>query len=398
MSTTVQIPDTLRADVLSMAVIGPHEQNREAVAMALLGCQGGQIREFTSYPPGLDDVPHMLRQNFDVIIIDLDSNTEYALDLVECICISHSAIVMVYSAQSDPELLLRCMRAGAREYLTLPLAHSTVGEALIRASAHRPALRAEKKVDGSTLVFLGAKGGCGVTTLACNFAVSLAKECEQKTLLIDLDLPLGDVALHLNLNSKYSTVNALENFCRLDSRLLSTMLVQHGSGLSVLVAPGELLSSEIADEAIERLLGVARQEFDYVVVDAGSRLDPERANLFNKCSTIFLVTQIGISELRNANRMITRYASTASPKLEIVLNRYENSSLGIDEEHIRKALTKPAQWKIPECHAVVRRAQSTATPFALENSAIARMIRQMARSVCGQSDTPEKKRMFDFFR
>ena len=62
----------------------------------------------------------MLEQHHDVIIIDLDSDPEYALELVESIGANGAATVMVYSAKSDPDLLVRCMRAGAREFLTLP--------------------------------------------------------------------------------------------------------------------------------------------------------------------------------------------------------------------------------------------------------------------------------------
>ncbi len=41
----------------------------------LLPCaQGNDVREFSSYPPGLDDVPRLLEQHHDVIIIDLDSD------------------------------------------------------------------------------------------------------------------------------------------------------------------------------------------------------------------------------------------------------------------------------------------------------------------------------------
>jgi len=136
-------------------------------------------------------VPRLLEQHYDVIIIDLDSYPEYALELVESICANGLATVMVYSMKTDPDLLVRCMRAGAREFLTLPFAQSTMAEALIRAAARRPAVRTSKKAGGRLLVFLGAKGGDGVTTLACNFAVALAQESSKSTLLIDLDLPLG---------------------------------------------------------------------------------------------------------------------------------------------------------------------------------------------------------------
>ncbi len=92
---------------------------------------------------------------------------------------------------------MNCMRAGAREFLPQPIAASALVEALGRAAARRPSVRVGSKEGGKVLVFLGGKGGSGVTTVACNFAVSLAQECAQSTVLIDLDLPLGDAALNL---------------------------------------------------------------------------------------------------------------------------------------------------------------------------------------------------------
>ncbi len=91
-----QYPDSLGADLLSIALLGPDEDRRKAAAKALAGCQCGDIREFFSYPASLDDVPKLLEQHFDVIIIDLDSHPEYALELVESICANAAATVMVY--------------------------------------------------------------------------------------------------------------------------------------------------------------------------------------------------------------------------------------------------------------------------------------------------------------
>jgi pilus assembly protein CpaE len=64
---------------------------------------------------------------------------------VESICANGAATVMVYSAKADSELLVRCMRAGAREFLTLPFSQSTMAEALVRASARRPATRPRRR-------------------------------------------------------------------------------------------------------------------------------------------------------------------------------------------------------------------------------------------------------------
>src|ERR1035438_1131606 len=105
---------------LSIAVISPDEQRRKAALRALSECQTGQVQEFDSYPPDLDDAPGTLNRDFDVVLVDLDTNSKHALDLVETISVRGLATAIVYSAQADPDLLLSSMRAGAREFLTLP--------------------------------------------------------------------------------------------------------------------------------------------------------------------------------------------------------------------------------------------------------------------------------------
>jgi pilus assembly protein CpaE len=394
--SSIQNLDALGSNALSIALIGPEERRRKAVAAALAGPLSGLTREFSSYPE-LDEVPRLIEQNYDVVIVDLDTNPEYALDLVESICGKSSATVMVYSAQGDPELMIRCMRAGAREFLTQPFSSGTIAEALVRASARRPAVLATKNTGGRLFVFLGAKGGSGVTTLACNFAILLARESGKKTLLIDLDLPLGDIALSLGISAQYSTVDALQNFNRLDSTFLSMLVVKYSSGLSVLTAPGKFTNVQASKDAIDKLLAVARQDFDFVVVDSGSRLDIAGTSLFKEDAMFYLVTQVGIPELRNSNRLISEFFTADPTKLEIVVNRYIPSSLGVDEGQITKALTRPAQWRIPNDSATARGTQSTATPLALNDSAISRVILQMARTACGLSAHPEKKKRFGLF-
>jgi pilus assembly protein CpaE len=396
----MDVPDPLFSGTgaLYVAVISPDAQRRSAALRALEECHVGKIQEFLSYPADLEDVPRTLNRDFDIVLVDLDTNPKLALDLVEAISVRGLAIAMVYSAHTDSDLLLRAMRVGAREFLTLPFNPGAMAEALVRASALHSATRTQEKADGRLLVFLGAKGGSGVTTLACNFAVSLAQESGQKTLLIDLNLPLGDAAINLGVRPRYSIVNALQNSSRLDASFLSTMLTKHSSGLSVLAAPSELATAQFSDDAVDKLLKVACEEFDYVVVDAGSRLDLQHTSLYDASSTVYLVTQVGIPELRNSNRLISLLSAPGSPKLFIVINRYDPHNMEIDEAHLTRALTRPADWKIPNNYAAVRHMQNTATSLMEDDSEISRAIQQMTRSVCGQPAIPEKKKGFSFFR
>jgi pilus assembly protein CpaE len=162
--------------------------------------------------------------------------------------------------------------------------------------------------------------------------------------------------------------------------------------LSVLAAPDGYFKVEAFNESVYKLLSIARQNFDYVVVDAGARVGSIAEILATESSTVYLVTQVGVSELRNSNRLILNSLKTSRDKLQVVLNRYTPRALSIDEESIKKALTMPARWKIPSDYNAVRNAQNTATPLALNDSPISRVIGKMTTAVYGLPAAPQKKK------
>jgi pilus assembly protein CpaE len=400
MQDVKKVPIGPEGTTLTVAILGPDEQRRKIMASALFGHEGLRVKEFTSYPPKLEDLPQALAQHYEVIIVDVDSNTDYAYALIDALCATGRAYVMAYSAQADMKLAVRFMRAGVRDFLTLPLDPSEVTTALRRAATRQPAPpppQADGKPSTKLSVFLGAKGGCGVTTLASNFALSLYQESDRETLLIDLGQPLGDVAINLGLTTEFSVEPALQHPDRLDASMLATLVSKHSSGLSVLAAPTELPENRPTNEAVDKLLAVARENYEYIVVDAGSRIDLMGSALFGESATVYLVTQVGITEMRNANRMISKYFINREDTLQIVLNRYKSSDLLFDEAQINKALTRPAQWKIPDDYAAARRTRNTPTPLALVDSVISDVLRQMAKAAGGIVPEKEKKGFFRLF-
>ena len=138
---------------------------------------------------------------------------------------------------------------------------------------------------------------------------------------------------------------------------------------------------EVSNEAVDKLMAVTRQEFEHVVVDSGSRLDLINTKLFEEAATLYLVTGVCISELRNANCLVSKFFAREKSKLEVVLNRYTPSVFGIDQDQITKVLTMPAQL-----------AQNTSTPLVVDDSPISRMIRQMARAACNMPVVPERRK------
>jgi pilus assembly protein CpaE len=384
---------------LSVALIGADEQRRGEMAEALSCRPGVAVKEYVAFPHDLDELPRLLEQHYDVVVVDADSDADFAVQLAENLLASGKTYVMAYSADPDVRLAIRFMRAGVREFFTLPLDNGEIAEALIRASNRPIAPPEPARAASKVFTFLGTKGGCGVTTIAANFAISLAQESDRSTLLIDLGLPLGDAAINLGIVPEFSVANALQNPTRLDSNFLNTLVARHSSGVGVLAAPSDFQADQPNREFLDRLLSVARQDFEFIVVDLGSRVDLMDTALFANDAVIYLITQVGISELRNANRMITRFFPKRDWGLQIVLNRYKPATLLFDDKNIEKALTRPTQWRIPDDWASARRTQSTATPLALDDSQISLAIRQMARIACGlPADREEKKSLFSFFR
>jgi pilus assembly protein CpaE len=382
--------------VMSVAVVDPILERRNAVASVVCGLHSNDVTPRVTSLREVADFELLISQNFDVVLLAVDGNQEAALKTIEALSHAGSAIPMAYSGTSNDDLLIRCMRAGVREFLIYPFAIGVIEEAFSRARSRAQLLPDTRRVIGRAFAFVGAKGGSGVTTAACNFAISMAQESERSTLLIDLDLPLGDAALNLGITSDFSTVDALRDPDRLDPLFLQQLSSLHRSGLYVLGAPGKFMRNEITSAAIDKLVSVASKTFENVVVDAGSRWELAETHLFDFASTVYLVTQVGLSELRNANRLITGCLEPYSSKLEIVLNRYKAEMFGVGVESIDGALGRQAQWRIPNDYPAVREMQDTAEPLALKESRIQRAIQTMARVASGLP-AGKKKKKFSLF-
>lgn len=380
-----QTSQGLKVNALSVVIITPDDERRKEFLSAINELPPQNVKECEAYPEG-DMLENLLREEHDVFMIDLDGNPSHALFLVETICARSTATVMVFSHATDSELLVHCMRAGVREFLKLPVEQPALEAALARAYARRPADRPARASLGKLFVFGSVKGGSGATTVACNFAVVLAQMAaasNQRCLLVDFSLPLGDASILLGVSSAYSTLNALQNHDRLDANFLAGLLSKHESGLDVLAAPDRYVGVDASEEARTKLISVARQAYDYVVLDMGSTLDPLSRTLFREATISYLVTQVSVTELRNSNRIILEFFPQGTRRPEIVLNRFNPKSSGIDDESIRKALTMEPRWRIPGDYMAVRDSITMKNSVALTKSPISKVIHQMVQDASG---------------
>jgi pilus assembly protein CpaE len=282
--------------------------------------------------------------------------------------------------------------------LNQPLSSASLTEALMRAAARREEVKCLKKTRGKTLVFVSAKGGSGVTTVAANFAVALAGESGQSVALVDLNLQLGDAALTLGLDSEFSTLDALQNEKRLDSELLAKLFVRHSSGLKVLPAPGDLTAFQPTVAGTLKLIQILRGDFAWVVVDAGCRYGAHTQSLFDAAEKVYLVSQVSVVDLRNAHLLIqSHFQKDERRKLEVVLNRYGLRAGEIDADSIERALTVTPNWKVPSDFHALRQAQNTATALVSRDGPVARVFTAMAKAACGKTANEVRKRRFSLF-
>ena len=151
MSTSAHVPEPQPSSGpkgMAVALIGPNDAHRQTVARALASADGRKVHEFIDYPATLNDLARMMETKFDVVLVDVDTDESYALQIISKLAELGPA-VMAYSARTDEDLLKSCMRAGARDFLPLP---SEGGSAPAPASvAPKPAPVAPRPMPSSTV-------------------------------------------------------------------------------------------------------------------------------------------------------------------------------------------------------------------------------------------------------
>jgi pilus assembly protein CpaE len=382
---------------LTAILVCPDDYGRRGLANAL-AAHRTTVREYADYP-----IPGSLKPeelNVDIALVDLDADQDLALAVIKNICeLSPAVTVMACSRRQDPELLMLCMRSGAREFIGEPPVKQVLAEALERAAARRVEDVRKKATGGKVLVFWGAKGGAGVTTLASNFAISLKQESGGEVALLDLHVQLGDVAVLLGIRPEFTIMDAFKSGDRLDRDLIKSVMVSHKTGLSVLAAPDEYKPvASFHNSSVGKLLYILREQFPYVVVDAGTGIGASSETLFGLADAVYLVSQVDIPSLRNAQRIYSYLESAGGEKVQVVLNRFDPRKDEIEEDRIAKALGVAAKWKVPGDYQGVRRSQNLGEPLAGGNSPISRAILEMARAACGKAPVTEGKRKFSLFR
>ena len=381
----------------SVVLISPDEAGRSNLRRALEAERVTILREFTVYP-SYAHLPAVLESDSDAVVVEMDSDPDIAMDLVEAICTRKPSVtVMVYSAAPESGHMVRAMRAGAREFLTGTISPTELRAALARAAARRSD-RTSKKTRGKLMAFWGAKGGSGVTTLAANFAIGLRMETGAEVALLDLNPDLGDVAVLLGVTPRFTVADALQNSKRLDHDFVATLMTGHTSGISILAAPDSYNPAvQSESRTVGKLMDVVGNQYPYVVIDAGRGLGDGIEPLFQMADIVYLVTQLNIPSLRNTQRFVSHIQREEDRRIELVVNRFDARNTEFDDERVAKVLGLQPKWKVPNDYGAVHRSSNAGNALIMEKSPVANALRNMARVAAGRPAAAAKKKGWGLF-
>ncbi|MDM8349826.1 AAA family ATPase [Pseudomonas sp. sp1636] len=273
--------------------------------------------------------------------------------------------LLICGPLEEREGIRLAMQAGARDFLPEPVAADELLAALARMIQET---QAGQGAGGQLIAVMNAKGGSGATLLACNLAHQLSAQ-GGSTLLLDLDLQFGSVAHCLDVVPAHSHVDVLQQIDEMDSVALRGFCSHFSPTLHVLGGrSGELcLPQDVRLEQLEALLRLARNTYDWVVVDLPRQIDHLTGITLEQADRVYVLLQQSLSHLKDATRLVRIMRDelgVQSERLQVVVNRYDKAS-PVSLQDIAEALRCTDLHKLPNDYAVVSASQNTGVPLLL---------------------------------
>ena len=320
----------------------------------------------------------------DLVIVDIRGDASSAMATIERLRADvQGAGIFAIALTADPDLILQSMRAGANEFFAWPPSDETFHGAIRRTAARRETTQGARPA-ATTLVFFGAKGGAGTTTMAVNCGVELARLSKRSTVIVDLKPGLGEVALFLGVRPRYSLLDAIDNLHRLDREFLRELVVKHKSGLEILAGSDQFDRPGAADGgAIEELFRLLARQYEYILVDAGSQINSCAVAALYTADKMFLVANPDVPSVRNAQRLLdrVRQLGACGERVRVLLNRAAEP-YPIPPRQIEAALGHPIHHTFPSDYKTVSTALNSGVPLALTgNSDIASQFDSFTRRI-----------------
>jgi len=374
-------------NVLRLAIVDPNDAHRESLKKMLLGMDMCWLEAESSRYEFFVDIVGQTHP--EVGVIGMDADPTKALQLIHNLReAAPECSILVVSSSTDGQLILKAMRAGAKEFLTQPIGIEELVLALERIGAHRLGGGHGRSRQCKMLAVAGATGGVGSTSLAVNLGCVLASNESNTVALVDLDLSIGDADVFLDTIPDYTIVDVVQNISRLDFQLLKRSMTKHSSGLYLLPRPVQLQDiSLITPDDLQRVFGLLKASFSHVIIDLSKAYNRVDMTALQAANQVLLVTQLDLPCLRNVVRLMMSFDAVEGlkDKIQIVVNR-----IGLDNGHIslkkaKETIGRDIFWRLPNDYRVMVEMRNNGVPLVEQapRAAITQAIITLAEELSG---------------
>ena len=310
----------------------------------------------------------------DVVLCDLDRAESADLREVTDL-LGGTPIVGFLSEDTEAFRVVDAQRCGCSEFVPKPFKPEEVITAVHRAVGDRSS-------QGKTICLVGASGGAGATTIACNLAVQLASA--GKVGLIDADLSFGNVAQYFDQTPRHTIADVCE--CdSIDQVSLGAAMVETEYGVSLLARPAEMSErAKVTPGKASGLLYTASRTYNYVLVDLFRQLDELVGSFMLRSNLLLIVTEMNVTSANNARRIRQALLQEgfAEERIAIILNRVtKRSAHALTQADLENTLG-PFFAVIPNDFPAALRASDQGKPID-PNSPITKALREMAAKITG---------------
>jgi pilus assembly protein CpaE len=369
---------------MKIKLITPDPANAQAWSEALRAEGGFDVKAVVSTLHEVNVVINGSRP--DLVLVETTTSQDF--EALERLAGAHPEVdCVLVGKELQPEFLLRALRAGVREVLQAPAAPATVLAALRRLARKRPAAALlPPGPRGEVIALVSCKGGSGATFVAANLAHLLAEGGKRSVALIDLNLQFGDAALFVSDGQGFSHVaDVARNIDRLDAALLRSSMREVTPGLWVLAAPDDPAQGvEVTPEPVRRIVELAREMHDHVVIDIGRALSPVTLQALDLADRIYPVLQLTLPFIRDGKRLRDVFRSLDYPedKIQWIVNRHQKDS-EFSTDDLKKALGIRDVILLPNHYQAVASSVNQGVPVDLvaPGSSIAKALRDLAQRI-----------------
>jgi len=365
-------------------VISPDARMRDELQPLLQAyLTGVPASQFRTYPSPRDLLDGMSAGPSNLIFLDVVSDRDEALQLMaEMTRLGPTVNVVALLNGNDPDFILRCLRAGAVDFLVQPFTSDQIEAALAKLARQTSTTEGSTREPAKVYAIMPAKGACGATTIALNLAFQWKRQGVKRILLADMDPLTGTLSFLLKIKSVYSFFDVLQRAHELDADLWRAM-VTNVEGVDVLLSPEVMIEpgQELRDPS--PILDYARHNYDVVVLDTGTVYGEWNLNQARHANELLLVTTNELPALQAAQRALS-YLDTnriGRWKVRLIVNRYMRD-VGLSREVIGTALHTEVFDIIPSDYEAVQKAliDGKATP---SSTAFGKSLSQIADRLRG---------------